>query len=173
MTHRLHLPAFIGVAALLTPAAAQAQTHMGVPAKHLLSMNFFHNGMDVQNASEGTWSSMSATNSDWSWNAHTAPAGNAIVLTELHISAPLVSVNSPVLIRIERWNANWTQLLESIDHTLFIPPNTTYSYKSTWKLDTGMVFSAGSHPRITVYVGDAAVTPSNFEFYASGYYTAY
>lgn len=156
----------------LLPTAARAQTHLNVPAKQVLSMSWIGTGLDTQNTNTGTWSGLQALNSDWSWVNSTAPVGYAIVLTEIHISAPLVSTSSPVVVRVEPWNSNWTKVLESIDHTIFIPANTGYYYKTTWKLDTGMVLSAGTHARMTVLQTGSA-TPSNFGLSGSGYYTTY
>lgn len=165
---QLALPVMVA----LVSTVAQAQTHLNVPANHILSMQWINTGLDVQYPAWGTWSGMSAMNSDATWMATTAPTGYSIILKELHISAPAVSTASPVLVRLERWDSGWTKLLESIDHTIIIPPNTGYNYKTTWTLETGLVLSPGTHARVTVMQTGSA-TPAYFGFTGSGYYTTY
>lgn len=144
---RILLRALLALPFVAFPAAAQTSTHLNVPAKQIVYLNFYKSTGDGY----GQMSGVSILRGDGTLIGGSVPAGQALVIRELSVATSYGTSANPFQVGV---------LLTGVDASnqfyyggirdTFTVPSGLYSFNYHFKADVGVVVAGTLKPKVSI-----------------------
>lgn len=149
-----------------------AQTHLGVPAKQLVELQFYANSNDPT----GAYSWLCLFKADGTLvNNWTIPAGQALVLLDVQVQGMQVPAssgmvyNSVWIVKKYAVSPNSMNFMAAVPLTIPAHPGNNMAFQANLSFTAGLVFTAATPPALLPQVSGG----SNYNLRATGYLTTY